>query len=293
MFVTVDYPGDGSDQPDAKAADKTIALLRTHTDKPFFIATGFVRPHYPNVAPEQYFKRYDYTKIPLPHIPADDLSDIPKPGWSNSRSETTGMEKYPENQQRMWAAYYATVTFMDEQLGRILHELEILGLRESTAIVFTSDHGYHLGEHTFWQKSNLHEEVTRVPLIISVPGMPAGRTQALTELVDIYPTVCDLLHATTPVSVQGKSLMPVLADAQTSIRSAAISFEAKHQALRTTKWAYMHYQDGSEELYHMETDPGQFTNVAHEPQHRAELTALRRLLNEHVSMQQPAKQNKK
>ena len=193
MFVTVQYEGDGSDQPDHKTADKTIELLRKHRDRPFFIAAGFVRPHYPMVAPQQYFAPYPYKSMRLPENPAGDLDDIPRLGWAGTRNGANPIGKYPDNQKRMWAGYFASVSFMDDQVGRVLDELDRLGLREDTVVVFTSDHGYHLGEHTFWQKSNLHEEVTRVPLIISAPGHDAGESHSLVELMDIYPTVSELV----------------------------------------------------------------------------------------------------
>lgn len=112
----------------------------------------------------------------LPEVIEDDRDDIPPLGIAASTSRSTGLERYPDNQRRMWTGYYASVTLMDEQVGRILRRLDELGLTESTAIVFTSDHGYHLGDHMFWQKSNLHERVTRVPLIVSVPGKDASDT---------------------------------------------------------------------------------------------------------------------
>jgi len=142
-----------------------------------------VRPHYPNVVPQQYFDLYPWQEITLPEAAENDLDDIPGLGLPKTRNDRNPIGKYPDNQKRMWAAYYATVTFMDEQVGRILDELEQLGLRQNTAIVLLSDHGYHLGEHTFWEKMNLHEDVARVPLMISVPGMKPGRTDAITELV--------------------------------------------------------------------------------------------------------------
>ena len=178
MFVSVQYEGDGSDQPDWKAADKTVELLQKHQNKPFFIATGFVRPHYPSVAPQQYFDKYPHADMPLLKVPANDLDDIPKPGQAGTTSQKSGIAKWPANQQRMWSAYYATVTYMDEQLGKVLDELDRLKLTDSPAIVFISDHGYHLGEHHFWQKGNLHEEATRVPMIIAAPGMTPGSSRS-------------------------------------------------------------------------------------------------------------------
>jgi len=264
MFVTVDYKGDGSDQPDFEAATKTVELLNERKEKPFFIATGFVRPHYPSVAPEQYFAPYPFEKMPLPTVPDGDLDDIPKAGRSASTNASSGIGKYPDNIKRMWRAYYATVTFMDEQLGKVLDELDRLGLREETAVVFTSDHGYHLGEHTFWQKSNLHEESTRVPLIISAPGFEAGRNDSLVELVDIYPTICELTGMEIPEMAEGTSLVPILKDTTQEVKDAAVSFVKNGKSWRLDDWAYMRYQDGSEELYDMNSDPGQFENLAGE-----------------------------
>ncbi len=278
MFVSVSYDGDGADQPDFRAAEQTIALLRDRGEKPFFIATGFVRPHYPNVAPKQYFDLYPHDEMKLPETPEGDLDDIPKAGWPGLRSENSGIAKWPENIQRMWAAYYATVTFMDEQVGKILDELERLGLRDSTAIVFTSDHGYHLGEHTFWQKSNLHEESVRVPLIISAPGLQAGRSGSIVELVDIFPTICELTGMPIPDSVEGKSLMPILTNPEAEVRDAARSFVRGGRSLRGKKWAYMRYAKGEEELYDMEHDPGQFTNLARNPEKAPILQTLREKL---------------
>ncbi len=274
-FVTVQYDGDGSDQPDHKAATKAIELLRAHRETPFFLGVGMVRPHYPMVAPRKYFKQYDWRTIKLPEVPPDDTDDIPRIGWAVT-SLKNPIGKYPDNQRRMWEGYFATVTFMDEQVGRIIDELERLGLRESTAIVFTSDHGYHLGEHTFWEKSMLHEEVARVPLIIAAPGFKPGRSRSFVELMDIYPTAADLVGLRAGPEVQGKSLVPVLRNPQTAVRDAALTVDVrKGCALRGERWAYMRYVNGEEELYDMEKDPGQFTNQAGNPEFAAVLSERR------------------
>ena len=261
MFVTVRYDGDGTDQPDSKSATKAIELLQEHRNKNMFLAVGFVRPHYPNVAPQDFFDHYPWETMPLPQTVEDDLSDIPKAGLAKTRNDNNPIGEYPDNQRRMWAGYYATVEFMDRQVGRILDELDQAGLRDSTAIVFCSDHGYHLGEHGFWQKHNYHEDVTRVPLIISAPGIPPGRTRSLVELVDIFPTLTDLTHIQTPPGVQGKSLVPLLKNPTDSVRDSALSLHKGH-SLRTDEWAFMRYSDDTEELYDMNNDPLQFTNLA-------------------------------
>jgi iduronate 2-sulfatase len=282
MFVTVSYEGDGSDQPDHKTASKVIELMREHKDKPFFLAAGFVRPHYPMVVPRQYFDLYPWQDIELPESAANDIDDIPALGRPKIMNSNNPIGKYPDNQKRMWAGYYASVTFMDEQLGRIIDELERLGLRESTAIVFLSDHGYHLGEHTFWQKSNLHEEATRVPLIISAPGFAPGQTESMAELVDLYPTLSELAGLPVPEKVQGQSLVPVLGNPSVQTRKGALSFHSGI-ALRTSNWAYMRYNDGTEELYDMVKDPKQFTNQAANPEYSSQLGTLQIRLDQHIA----------
>ncbi|TWU38324.1 sulfatase [Novipirellula artificiosorum] len=291
MFVSVEYDGDGSDQPDHKSATKAIELLQQHKEDPFFLAVGLVRPHYPMVAPRQYFEPYPWQQIQMPPSVENDLDDIPKLGWAGTRNAVNEIGKHPENQKRMWTAYYAAVTFMDEQVGRILDELDRLGLRDNTAIVFTSDHGYHLGEHTFWQKSNLHEEVLRVPMIMSVPGLKPGRTNAMVELTDIYPTLSELAGLEIPEEVQGKSLVPVLKDPDKTVRKAAISIH-NGLAIRTAKWAYIRYNDSSQELYDMEQDPSQFTNVVSAVENREIVSELDGMMNQ-ISKQKDIQIGKK
>jgi iduronate 2-sulfatase len=276
MFVTVETKGDGTDQPDHRAATKAIELLQKHKDKPFFLAVGFVRPHYPMVAPPKYFARYPINKITMPKTVPNDHDDIPKAGIARTTSERCGIARFPNNQKRMWAGYYATVTFMDEQVGRVLNELDRLGLRDSTAVVFTSDHGYHLGEHEFWQKANLHEEVTRVPLIISVPGRKPGRAVTFAELVDIYPTVTQLAGLTIPKNIAGRSLVPAVNNAKAIVREMAYSGGGNRRSLRTDRWAYMVYgKNGGEELYDMQKDPNQFTNLVKDSKHAHVLKVFR------------------
>ncbi len=282
-FVTVSYEGDGSDQPDYKTATKTMELIRERKDEPFYIAAGFVRPHYPMVAPRQYFDLYPIEDIEVPFVPEGDLDDIPLIGQSKVISTKDPIGKYPENIKRMWAGYYASVTYMDEQVGRIIAELERQGLRDKTAIVFTSDHGYHLGEHHFWQKSNLHEEALRVPLVISVPGVESGRSSAIAELMDIYPTLAELAGLDIPETVQGRSLVPVLEDRSASVREAALTIDGSGYALRSNRWAYIRYNNDEEELYDMVADPGQITNLAVNPEHVSQLVDWRKKLDTRLS----------
>ena len=250
--------------PTGKQPSKSIELLKkfSQDDQPFFLATGLVRPHYPNVAPKQYFDQYPIQKINLPYVPRDDWKDIPKAAISNSNSISCGIDQFQDNQKRMWAGYLATVTFVDEQIGRILQALKQLELDQNTAIIFTSDHGYLLGEHHFWQKGNLREEVTRVPLIIKVPDEKPGVSTSIVELIDIFPTACEIVDLQSPSTVQGTSLMTILKKPTKQVKKSALSFVKKGTSMRTEKWAYMKYKDGSEELYDMQEDPKQFNNLA-------------------------------
>ena len=176
----------------------------------------------------------------------------------------------------MWQAYYGSVSFMDEQLGRVLDELDRLGLRDSTAIMFTTDHGYHLGEHGFWQKANLHEEVVRVPLIVSAPGIKPGRTSSFVELVDLYPTWTDLLGLPMPKGLHGKSLTPILRNPDAKVRDTALSIHNRAGGgLRSAQWHYMNYAGKGEELYDMIKDPDQYTNVVSDPKYAAILKQAR------------------
>ena len=136
---------------------------------------------------------------------------------------------------------------------------------KETAVFFTSDHGYLLGEHHFWQKNNLREEVTRVPLIIKSPGNRPGKTRSIVELVDLFPTACELSSLKIPSSVEGKSLVPILQNPQKKVKKSALSFVKAGTSMRTEKWSYLKYKDGSEELYDMKKDPKQFKNLAKTP----------------------------
>lgn len=268
MFVSVKTDTDGTEQADHKAATKAIELLAVRDDQPFFLAVGLVRPHYPMVAPKRYFQRYGIEQITMPANWHDRIDDIPKAGRARTSNDRNPIGEYPDNQKRMWSAYYASVSFMDQQVGRILDALAHSPHAEQTAVIFTSDHGYHLGEHGFWQKSNLHEEVIRVPLIIRAPGMPSGRTNSIAELVDLYPTICDLTDVPIPVAAEGKSLLPVLANPDVRLRDAALSLH-NGGSLRTDRWHFIRYDDGTAELYDMVGDPGETTNLIDAPEHAA------------------------
>ncbi|MEO1011461.1 MAG: sulfatase [Bacteroidota bacterium] len=267
MTIVKASGGDGI-HSDGKTADKAIQLIRKHKDSPFFIAVGFVRPHVPFVAPRAYFDPYPHKKTIMPQQVPGDWEDIPERGINYVNSVKHKMT--PEQERKAIAAYYSSVSYMDAQLGKVLKTLNEEGLADNTIVIFTSDHGFHLGEHQFWMKVSLHEESARVPLIIKVPGKDPSVCDSFTELIDLYPTVAELAGLQTSGHLQGKSLVKTLEDPQHRVRDMAfsVSQNGKTFLLRTQKWAYIQYDEDAAsgiELFNMEEDPKQFVNLALDP----------------------------
>jgi len=276
---------DGQVHSDIKTADKAIELLKMHKDKPFFLSVGFFRPHVPFVAPKQYFNLFPHEQIVLPPKVMNDWDDIPKRGINYVTSVNGQMSE--EQEKKAVAAYYACVALVDDQVGKLLNALDEEGLADNTIVIFTSDHGFHLGEHRFWMKVGLHEESVRVPLIIKVPGKQPGICNSLAELVDLYPTVAEVAGIKSSEYLQGKSIVNTLDNPDAYIRDFAFSMhrvDGKFSYLiRTDQWAYMHYEepDGFEmELYDMDHDPLQFNNLAHHPKYQHIVNELQQKLDE-------------
>ncbi len=275
---------DATGQADSNAADTAIELLHESADQPFFLGLGFVRPHTPFVAPSSFFDMYPMESIELVHNPPDDLDDIPDPAKNLRPFLWRQMGMSEENQRISLRGYYASVSFMDQLLGRVVDELESLGVADRTVIVFFGDHGWHLGEHTHWQKMSLMEESVRAPLIISAPGARgAGRaSKAMVEFVDFYPTLADLCGLTPPDDLDGVSLAPLLDDPDGSVKDAAFSqvqWEDRifGRTVRTDRYRYIQWEGdgGGEELYDHENDSREFTNLAVDPEHSEALEQMR------------------
>lgn len=269
-FVIVEADVEDAELADGAAADKAVQLLevRAKASEPFFLAVGFVRPHVPLVAPRRSFTGYPLDEMRVPEVPEGDLDDMPRE--ARAASNAAKFKLTPEAQKKSLRGYYAAVSYMDEQVGRLLDALDQLGLRENTIVVFMSDHGYHLGEHTMWQKQSLLEECIRVPLIVSAPGQKAPRRKcaAMIELIDVYPTLAELAGIRAPGQIQGKSFARLLDfPDESGERKDALTQTSSGFCLRTEEWAYMRYQPkkgGAKSfmLYDMKNDPGQFTNLA-------------------------------
>ncbi|HKS37183.1 MAG TPA: sulfatase [Verrucomicrobiae bacterium] len=280
---------DGADeeQTDGKAATEAIRLLEETKDKPFFLAVGFYRPHCPYVAPKKYFDLYPLQKVKLPKDPPNDLKDIPEPAqWTRPPNWGLSEQQLREALQ----AYYASITFMDAQLGRLLDALDRLKLAENTIIVFWSDHGYLNGEHGQWMKMSLFEESARVPLIIAAPAAKAkGKASARTvELLDIYPTLAELCGMTPPSSLHGRSLRPLLDEpkaqwnkpAYTQVTRGSGQNRFMGYSVRTERWRYTEWDEGRKgvELYDHDKDPREFTNLANDPKYSKTLAEMKELL---------------
>lgn len=262
--------GDDLVHSDGKTAEKVCELLKQHKDERFFLAVGFVRPHVPFVAPKSYYDAYPWQDIKLPPKVKGDWDDIPKAGINYRTGK--GMELNGEKEKKGIAAYYASVSFMDAQVGKVLKTLKDEGLEENTIVIFTSDHGFHLAEHDFWMKVGLMDESSRVPMIIKVPGQRPGVCRSFTELIDLYPTIAELCGLAIPKHIQGKTLAKTITDPNHSVRDAAFCVNGKSFLLRDEKWAFIQHGENAAQgmqLYNMEKDPGQFTNLANHPEYQS------------------------
>ena len=268
-FVVVEAEGDDLVHSDGKTAAKAIELINKHKDEPFWLGVGFVRPHVPFVAPASYFPSFKpYDKLELPQKLAGDWDDIPEPGINYKTS--VNMEMDIRRQKKAMGGYYASVAYMDAQVGKVLDALEAAGLEDNTIVIFTSDHGYHLGEHDFWAKVSLLDESSGVPLIISVPGKKPGVCHSLVELLDLYPTISKLCGLEIPENIQGKDISALLDDPSVEVRETAFSAAPMREGflLRDHQYAYIQYgEDAGKgiELYDIMEDPKQFKNLAHLP----------------------------
>ncbi len=279
------------DVPDEAYYDGRIAKMaveaigaRRGSDVPFFLAVGFWKPHSPFNAPKRYWDLYDRQQVPLPSN-VDWPKDAPRIAWHNGREllGTPARELSEEAVREIHHGYLAAISYLDAQVGKLLDELDRTGMADNTLIVFWSDHGYHLGEHTLWAKTSNFELDARVPLIIALPDRTsAGRkTMAITELLDLYPTLVEACGLPRRDDLQGVSLMPVLRDPSTSVKDAAITqhprpayykqtIDAMGHSIRTTRFRYTEWRSPStekllgRELYDHRRDPQESANVVAE-----------------------------
>jgi len=283
--------GKDDEQTDALIAEEALRQLEEKRDKAFFLAVGFFRPHVPCVATKEDFDLYPIGRITLP---SPGRSGAPEAAFAVKEPNYGLQEK---ELKEMIQAYYASVTLMDKQVGKLLDALDRLKLADRTVIVFWGDHGWHLGEHGAWQKMSLFEESARVPLLLSAPGMKAkGQvTGRLAELVDLYPTLSDLCGLPASSAHEGSSLKPLLEDPQRAWKKGAFTQVMRGQkpgvSVRTEHWRYTEWDGGAAgaELYDHDADPKELKNLAGDPAHAKTQEELKALLSGGWKAALPAK----
>lgn len=257
---------DDKDMTDYHTVTWTIEQLGRKHDKPFFVACGLHKPHMPWNVPRKYYDMFPLDKIILPKVLETDLDDIPPAGVRMAKPE--GDHKAILASGRWKDAvqgYLAAIAFTDAMIGRLLDAVDKSPYKDNTIIVLWGDHGWHLGEKQHWRKFALWEEATRTPLIFVVPGVtkPGSVCDRPVDFMSIYPTLTELCGLETPKHVEGPSIKPLLADAQAAWDRPALTTHGQgNHAVRSPKWRYIRYKDGSEELYDHDSDPLEWTNLA-------------------------------
>lgn len=269
---------------DGHIAEAAIAKLEQLKDEPFFLAVGFHKPHLPFIAPKRYFDLYDRNQIiPAPNpLPPANVPKFATYNWNDLRHYYGIPDVGPvsaEQARELKHAYYACVSFTDTQVGRLLKRLDALGLRDETIVVLWGDHGWQLGEHGMWDKHSNFETSTHAPLIVRVPGQKPGRTRALVEFVDIYPTLCELCDLPQDDGLEGRSFVPLIEDPDRRWKSAAFSqyqrvipgygriargmgYSMRTDRYRFTQWLVPGTEFRAYELYDHHVDPSEDNNLA-------------------------------
>jgi len=276
--------GDDEDQPDGQLAAEAIRLLEQQRQGPFFLAVGFYKPHDPFIAPKKYFELYSPESLKLPKDPPDrspELSQAIGSGWKDEFDRFTDRDR-----REFMRAYYAGVSFMDAQLGKIMAAMDRLGLWQNTTVVFFGDHGYHLGERGWWNKNTLFELSARAPLIMATPEIKTKGTNCsrIVEFVDIYPTLADLHGLAAPGNLEGTSFRPLLNDPKLPWKKMAFTQVQRGKiagrSVRTERWRYTEWDRGRQgtELYDHNSDPGEYYNLAGDSQYEEIVAEHKRLL---------------
>ena len=265
--------------PDEKVAAWVSGVLASKHKKPFFLACGFYKPHLPWIAPRKHFDALSIDDVVVPEVPANELEDIPEMGRRMAHIEIHQKVMGRKAWKEAVRAYLAALAFADAQLGRVIAALEAGPHRDNTVVVVWSDHGWSLGEKFHWKKNALWEECTRVPLVFAGPGIRPGACERVVSLVDLYPTLAAMGGAPVHDRAAGHDLAPLLADPQADWSHHCLTSHASgSHAVRTERWRYIRYADGTHELYDHHTDPGEHHNLADRPVHRPVIERLGALI---------------
>ncbi len=283
---------------DGQIAERTIADLKRLKEggKPFFLACGFLKPHLPFYAPKKYWDLYDRSKIAIADNrtrPAGAAKGLQ--GSGEYRNYTLGefTDNSDDFHRLMRHGYFASTSYMDAQIGKVLAELDRLSLADNTIVVLWGDHGWNLGEHNFWGKHNTMHLAVNAPLMVRAPGKTSGaKSDALVEFLDIFPTLCELAGVAAPGTVQGRSFVPLLNDPKSSFRDSVYTRYLQGDCVVTEQFIYTKYRNaGGEMLYDLKRDPKENRNVAANPKYAATLARMKSLLAAREAESQQAKVN--
>ena len=260
-----------SDMDDYRVVSWAIDQLKRPREQPLFLACGIFRPHVPWYVPQKYFDMFPVDNVTLPRIRNDDLEDVPPAGRAMAQPEGAHKRVMESNNYfKAVRGYLASIAFADAQVGRLIDALDESPYAGNTIVVLFGDHGWHLGEKLHWRKFTLWEEAARAPLIIVAPGVtrPGGRCERTVSLVDIYPTLAELADLPSNPSLEGVSLRKLLEDPNATWERPAITSHGRNNhSIRSERWRYIRYADGTEELYDHDADPQEWTNLAGDPEH--------------------------
>lgn len=276
------FPHRDEDKGDWKLASWTVDQLRQPHDRPFFLSVGFFLPHVPCYVTQQWYDKFPDESLQLPPVLENDRADTPRFSWYLHWKLPEPRLKFLQASSQwrnLVRSYLASTAFVDAQVGRILESLDASPYADNTIVVLWSDHGWHLGEKGITGKNTLWDRSTRVPLIFAGPKIAEARCSEPAELLDIYPTLSELCSLPLPEGLEGHSLVPQLKDAGAARPWPAITtHNHDNHGIRSRDWRYIRYADGSEELYHISSDPNEWTNLATRPEHSADLVEHRKWL---------------
>ena len=284
-----------NEMQDVKTVNWAISELKKNHSKPLFLACGFFKPHLPWYVPQKYFDRYPLGEIILPNTKLDDQEDLPEYGKRFAKERYSGSLGKDLNEgiqdhdlvlhYDQWhkgvQAYLASISFVDDYVGKLLDALENSDYADNTIVVLWGDHGWHLGEKQHWRKQALWEDTTHVPLVVSYPSkIPQNKIcNAPVSLIDLYPTLVDLANLPQKSGLDGKSLVGLLKNPiQNYHRPVRITYGKGNHAIRYGKWRYINYKDGGDELYDHENDPHEWLNLSKKAEHQELIQKLKKYL---------------
>jgi len=276
--------GDDEDQADGQNAKKAVEFISAKREQPFFLAVGFHKPHDPFYAPKKYFDMYPLEICNPPVLPEGWVA----PYKHTLPTETAVFDKFTDQDKREFLrSYYACTSFMDAQVGKVLKALEETGQMDNTLIILMGDHGYHLGEHNWWNKVTIFEKGTNAPFIMAgnAAGQKGVETDAMFEFIDIYPTLAEVMGLkNVPDYLEGRSFSAVLKNPSLSFRSSVRAVinrgEMLGRTVKTDKWRYTEWDNGKmgNELYDQGKDPIEYNNLATDPSYAGVVAEMKKLL---------------